>query len=104
MLWECSTPFVFMRWGLHALGRADSKLYLYNGLTMMAVFFLCRNVMGVGEHHPLAGLPVPCVISDLIQAHCCSSNPGQESPAYTLYPAFGGWNLGICLVVKTAQF
>ncbi|CAK0783749.1 hypothetical protein CVIRNUC_006948 [Coccomyxa viridis] len=48
LLWECSTPFVFVRWGLHALGRADTKLYLYNGLTMMAVFFICRNVMGVG--------------------------------------------------------
>ena len=49
LLWECSTPFVFVRWGLHALGRADTKLYLYNGLTMMAAFFICRNVMGVGE-------------------------------------------------------
>ncbi|CAL5222723.1 g5127 [Coccomyxa viridis] len=48
LMWECSTPFVFMRWGLHTLGRSNSKLYLYNGLTMMAVFFLCRNVMGVG--------------------------------------------------------
>jgi len=57
LLWECSTPFVFMRWGLHALGRTNSKLYLYNGLTMMAVFFLCRNVMGVGEPHSFA---VPC--------------------------------------------
>jgi hypothetical protein len=47
LLWECSTPFVFMRWGLHTLGRTDSKLYLYNGLTMMAVFFLCRNLLGL---------------------------------------------------------
>lgn len=52
LLWECSTPFVFVRWGLHALGRADTKLYLYNGLTMMAVFCICRNVMGVGEATP----------------------------------------------------
>ena len=47
LLWECSTPFVFMRWGLHTLGRTDSKLYLYNGLTMMVVFFLCRNLLGL---------------------------------------------------------
>ena len=53
LLWECSTPFVFMRWGLHALGHGNTKLYLYNGLTMMAVFFLCRNVMGVGKPHSL---------------------------------------------------
>ena len=55
LLWECSTPFVFMRWGLHALGHGNTKLYLYNGLTMMAVFFLCRNVMGVGKPHSLPG-------------------------------------------------
>lgn len=48
LLWECSTPFVFLRWVLHTLGRTKDKLYLYNGLTMMAVFFLCRNVLGVG--------------------------------------------------------
>ncbi len=54
LMWECSTPFVFMRWGLHTLGRSNSKLYLYNGLTMMAVFFVCRNVMGIGEPHALA--------------------------------------------------
>ena len=57
LLWECSTPFVFMRWGLHALGRVNTKLYLYNGLTMMAVFFLCRNVMGVGKPHIMLALP-----------------------------------------------
>ncbi|EIE25025.1 hypothetical protein COCSUDRAFT_65066 [Coccomyxa subellipsoidea C-169] len=48
LLWECSTPFVFMRWVLHTLGRTKDKFYLYNGLTMMAVFFLCRNLLGVG--------------------------------------------------------
>ncbi len=47
LLWECSTPFVFMRWALHTLGRTDSRLYVANGLTMMAVFFLCRNVLGL---------------------------------------------------------
>ena len=47
LLWECSTPFVFMRWALHTLGRTDSRLYVANGLTMMAVFFLCRNVLGI---------------------------------------------------------
>ena len=59
LLWECSTPFVFARWGLHTLGRTNSKLYLYNGLTMMAVFFVCRNVMGVGEPHALAQSSFP---------------------------------------------
>ncbi|CAL8462016.1 g1547 [Coccomyxa elongata] len=48
LLWECSTPFVFIRWVLHTLGRTKDKFYLYNGLTMMAVFFLCRNLLGVG--------------------------------------------------------
>ncbi|KAK9838477.1 hypothetical protein WJX81_001623 [Elliptochloris bilobata] len=47
MLWELSTPFVFMRWLLHSLGRQNSKLYLANGVAMIVVFFLCRNLLGV---------------------------------------------------------
>ena len=58
LLWECSTPFVFMRWILHTLGRTKDKLYLYNGLTMMAVFFLCRNLLGVGARSLSKTLPL----------------------------------------------
>lgn len=46
LMWELSTPFVHIRWWLSATGRGDSTLYVANGLTMMAVFFLCRNVWG----------------------------------------------------------
>lgn len=76
-MWECSTPFVFMRWGLHTLGRSNSKLYLYNGLTMMAVFFLCRNVMGVGEPQPLAQpLFLECsTVTCLVVLHFCICFP-----------------------------
>lgn len=59
LLWECSTPFVFMRWVLHTLGRTKDKFYLYNGLTMMAVFFLCRNLLGVGAR-PFPTALLPC--------------------------------------------
>lgn len=48
MLWELSTPFVFMRWLLHSLGRQHTKLYLANGVAMIVVFLLCRNVLGIG--------------------------------------------------------
>ena len=68
-MWECSTPFVFVRWGLHTLGRSNSKLYLYNGLTMMAVFFLCRNLLGVGKFQPHAGVYTPQTHRPL--GHCC---------------------------------
>jgi len=46
LLWECSTPFVYVRWFLYKMDKERSKLYLYNGLTMVVTFFLCRNVFG----------------------------------------------------------
>jgi hypothetical protein len=46
-MWELSTPFVHIRWLLSAVGRSDGSLYIANGLTMMAVFFCCRNLWGV---------------------------------------------------------
>jgi hypothetical protein len=45
-MWEMSTPFVNVRWLLSAMGRADSRLYVANGLAMVGMFFLCRNVWG----------------------------------------------------------
>lgn len=46
LMWELSTPFVNVRWFLHASGRSAGRLYLANGLAMVAVFFCCRNVWG----------------------------------------------------------
>ena len=46
---SAARPLYLCAGGSTHWGRADTKLYLYNGLTMMAVFFICRNVMGVGE-------------------------------------------------------
>lgn len=45
-MWELSTPFVNFRWLLSAGGRAQSRLYIANGLAMVAVFFCCRNLWG----------------------------------------------------------
>ncbi len=56
MLWELSTPFVFARWLLHALGRHESRLYIANGVAMIVVFFLCRNLLGAGAAQPQAAL------------------------------------------------
>lgn len=47
LLWELSTPFVHIRWILKSIGKERTALYTMNGLLMMAVFFLCRNVFGV---------------------------------------------------------
>lgn len=46
LLWELSTPFVYLRWFLYKTGRDDTRLYLYNGLGMIASFALARNVFG----------------------------------------------------------
>lgn len=59
MLWELSTPFVFMRWLLHSLGRHEGRLYMANGVAMIVVFFLCRNALGVGPP-PALVRSAPC--------------------------------------------
>jgi len=59
MLWELSTPFVFMRWLLHALGRHESRLYIANGVAMIVVFFLCRNLLGAGAARAPRRAPRP---------------------------------------------
>jgi len=41
---EVTTPFVNLRWRLHEAGRADSRLYVVNGLAMTAVWGACRVV------------------------------------------------------------
>lgn len=53
LMWELSTPFVYLRWFLHNLGYAKSPLYVANGFAMLISFFLARNVFGNCE------LPVP---------------------------------------------
>mmetsp|Transcript_23712 Transcript_23712/g.59786 ORF Transcript_23712/g.59786 Transcript_23712/m.59786 type:complete len:275 (-) Transcript_23712:135-959(-) len=47
LTWEMSTPFVHLRWFLYTMGLKDSKLYMCNGLCMVASFFLARNVLGL---------------------------------------------------------
>jgi hypothetical protein len=47
LMWELSTPFVHVRYLMHATGRSGSPLYIANGLTMVLVFFCCRNLWGV---------------------------------------------------------
>ena len=51
LLWELSTPFVHLRWLLHALGKSKTKFYKVNGLLMMAVFFGTRIFFGTSAAH-----------------------------------------------------
>lgn len=46
LMFECSTPFVHLRWFLHALGRSKTRFYKINGLTMIGVFAACRVFYG----------------------------------------------------------
>ena len=48
LMWEVSTPFVYMRWFLFTLGKSQTKAYIINGLLMVFTFFVFRNIMGVG--------------------------------------------------------
>ncbi|KAL0020020.1 hypothetical protein WJX77_004744 [Trebouxia sp. C0004] len=47
LLWELSTPFVYARWFLHKAGMSRTTAYKVNGVLMVLVFFLCRNVAGL---------------------------------------------------------
>lgn len=49
LLWELSTPFVYARWFLHKAGMSRTTTYKVNGVMMVLVFFLCRNVAGLGN-------------------------------------------------------
>ncbi len=49
LLWELSTPFVYARWFLHKAGMSRTTAYKINGVLMVLVFFLCRNVAGLGK-------------------------------------------------------
>lgn len=44
-LMEASTPFVSLRGILSRFGLKSSKLYVVNGLVMLASFFICRVAM-----------------------------------------------------------
>eukprot|EP00192_Tetraselmis_astigmatica_P011321 CAMPEP_0117689328 /NCGR_PEP_ID=MMETSP0804-20121206/24419_1 /TAXON_ID=1074897 /ORGANISM="Tetraselmis astigmatica, Strain CCMP880" /LENGTH=357 /DNA_ID=CAMNT_0005502069 /DNA_START=283 /DNA_END=1357 /DNA_ORIENTATION=- len=46
ILFEASTPLVHIHWFLHKTGNTGTKLYVLNGLAMVVVFFLARNVFG----------------------------------------------------------
>eukprot|EP00882_Tetradesmus_deserticola_P004986 GHRQ01005255.1.p1 GENE.GHRQ01005255.1~~GHRQ01005255.1.p1 ORF type:complete len:280 (+),score=77.26 GHRQ01005255.1:161-1000(+) len=46
LMWELSTPFMHFRWFLYKIGKDTTKLYQYNALAGMAVFFLCRILWG----------------------------------------------------------
>jgi hypothetical protein len=47
LLWEASTPCVYIRWVLYKLKKTDSTAYVVNGIAMLLTFFLTRNVFGL---------------------------------------------------------
>ena len=49
LLWELSTPFMYMRWLLLKAGWGHTRLLKAVNVAFMAVFFGCRNVWGPSE-------------------------------------------------------
>eukprot|EP00164_Ancoracysta_twista_P004643 GFYU01006271.1.p1 GENE.GFYU01006271.1~~GFYU01006271.1.p1 ORF type:complete len:293 (+),score=48.11 GFYU01006271.1:115-879(+) len=49
LFFEASTPFLNLRWWLLTSGMKNTKLYIYNGLILIAVFFWARLWRGVPE-------------------------------------------------------
>jgi hypothetical protein len=59
LMFEISTPFVHLRWLLHALGRSRTRLYKANGIAMISAFFGTRVIYGTSVHPLLCrGLPL----------------------------------------------
>ncbi|KAK9804464.1 hypothetical protein WJX73_004397 [Symbiochloris irregularis] len=46
LMWEVSTPCVYVRWLLYHIDMHHTKLYVINGMLMLATFFCCRNILG----------------------------------------------------------
>ena len=46
MLYELSTPFLNFHWFFDKLNMTGSKAQLYNGISLISVFFSCRLVWG----------------------------------------------------------
>lgn len=46
LMWECSTPFVQLRWVLYKMGLTETLLYKVNGILMYVAFMLARIVFG----------------------------------------------------------
>jgi TLC domain len=65
LMFECSTPFVHLRWLLHALGRSKTRGYKINGLAMIGAFFACRIVYGTRAQRLTLGL------------RCCMRHPSH---------------------------
>lgn len=73
---EFSTPFVSLRSILSTMGLKDSRVYILNGLAMLATFFVCRVCMwpyvmwrysvaidAASMWAAMCGLPRGCLIS-----------------------------------------
>jgi hypothetical protein len=46
LMWECSTPFVQLRWVLFKMGRSETTLYRINGILMVISFGIARIFFG----------------------------------------------------------
>jgi hypothetical protein len=66
LMFECSTPFVHLRWFLHALGRSKTRLYKMNGLAMIGAFAACRVFYGTS-----ASASRLCISSAYRSVHLC---------------------------------
>lgn len=49
ILYELSTPFLNIHWFCDKLNLTGSKLQLYNGISLLVTFFLCRLVWGTWQ-------------------------------------------------------
>lgn len=91
LLWEASTPFVYLRWALSAAGEKGkkSKAYTFAGLAMMSSFFVARIAFGTRFAFEfwgscLAELRAPLPLSVL------SSGPSSSSSRVSSLFGLGG--------------
>ena len=92
LMWELSTPFMYVRWMLLKAGWGESMLLTVVNVAFMAVFFGCRNVWGPSESiscHAnadvrICDLLMPPPGSPLTRAHLSHDNCAQPHALFPL--------------------
>lgn len=98
LLWEASTPFVYLRWALSAAGEKGkkSRAYTFCGLAMVLTFFVARILFGLRFAAEFWGSCLAEMRSplDLGPSHSSGGSKNKSIPALVL---------ALCLAANVAM-
>ena len=98
LMWEVSTPCVYLRWLLAHLGKNNTRLYVANGLAMLGTFFVARNLLGLcASSLSLDSFCMRDLVASWLPVWLCLCDPSYNT---RLYVANGLAMLGTYFVVR----